>query len=109
MGGPPVYYHTGDAGELFCSSHISLLRQAGVVLREDKSKLPEFFVYRVVLPPSTFFEGVDQVPVGATIRLRLIDHRWRAIDLNYPLLSPAQPQEQIDDVDQVSRQTLQLL
>jgi asparagine synthetase B (glutamine-hydrolysing) len=109
MGGPPVYYHTNDAGELFCSSHISLLRQAGVVLRENKRILPEFFVYRTVLPPSTFFEGVDQVPVGATIRLRLMDRRWRAIDLNYPLLSPAQPQEQIDDVDQVSRQTLQLL
>ena len=109
MGGRPVYYHTSDTGELFCSSHISILRQSGVELRESKRILPEFFVYRCVMPPSTFFEGVYQVPGGATIRLSLMDRRWRVLELKYPLLSLPRPHDQIDNVDQVSRRALELL
>ncbi len=35
MGGRPIYYHLNPAGDLFCSSHISLLRQAGIALHES--------------------------------------------------------------------------
>jgi hypothetical protein len=44
--GIPLYYHTNSYGEFFCSTHVRLLREAGVTILEDTDSLPEFFVYR---------------------------------------------------------------
>ena len=109
MGGRPVYYHFNSSGELFCSSHVFLLSQAGVLLRENKRSLPEFFIYQYVLPPNTLFEGVAQIPGGATIRIGLIDDRWHLTDLTYHNLSPARLGGRLQDADDVAHRARELL
>jgi hypothetical protein len=58
LSGRPVYYHLTREGEFFCSTHISMLRKAGVTLEENTRVLPEFFVYRYVMPPSTLYKDI---------------------------------------------------
>ena len=42
ISGRPIYYHQNAKGEFFCSTHISLLRNAGVSIEENADALPEF-------------------------------------------------------------------
>ena len=35
LSGRPIYYHINTKGEFFCSTHISLLRSAGVKIEEN--------------------------------------------------------------------------
>ena len=53
LSGRAIYYHLNQKGEFFCSTHISMLRKAGVPIKENVDVLPEFFTYRIVMPPQT--------------------------------------------------------
>jgi len=51
--GRSIYYYLNEKGEFFCSTyHISMLRKAGVPIRENIDVIPEFFYisYRGCLP-----------------------------------------------------------
>ena len=65
VGGRPLYYYFGPRGKFFCSTHISMLATAGVRLEENREVLPEYFVYRFVMPPQTMFRGVLDLPPGS--------------------------------------------
>ncbi len=65
LGGRPLYYHLGPGGEFYCSTHIDMLAAAGVRLEENRDVLPEYFVYRVVMPPQTLFRGILDLPPGS--------------------------------------------
>jgi asparagine synthetase B (glutamine-hydrolysing) len=71
ISGRPIYYHINPAGEFFCSTQISLLREAGVIIRENKEALPEFFVYRLVMPPRTLYKDVGQLMAGGRAVIKL--------------------------------------
>ena len=75
IGGRPLYYHTNVKGEFFCSTHISLLRKAGVIIEEDTSVLPEFFVYRFVMPPKTLYKDIRHLFAGGQIHLKIINDK----------------------------------
>jgi asparagine synthase (glutamine-hydrolysing) len=71
MSGRPIYYHINSKGEFFCSSHIFLLRTAGVPIEENIDVLPEFFVYRCVMPPNTLYKNINQLPLGCRLKVSL--------------------------------------
>ena len=75
--GLPLYYHINDDGEFFCSTHIALLRKAGVDILEDSEVLAEFFVYRCVMPPSTLYKGIKRIQHGGTIEVSLREDGWQ--------------------------------
>ncbi|MGA2159120.1 MAG: asparagine synthetase B family protein [Dehalococcoidia bacterium] len=64
ISGRPIYYHINTRGEFFCSTHISMLRKAGVAIEENKEVLPEFFVYRYVMPPVTLYRNIFRMAAG---------------------------------------------
>jgi len=37
---------------------------AGVKINENKECLPEYFVYRFLMPPNTLFDNIYQLPPG---------------------------------------------
>ncbi len=67
MSGRPIYFHENAEGEWFISSRVTDLAHCGVVLRENRSALPEYLVYRVVLPPKTLYEGIAAVTKGSDL------------------------------------------
>jgi hypothetical protein len=69
MSGRPIYYHINSNGEFFCSTHITLLRKAGVPIEENIHVLPEFFVYRNVMPPNTLYKNINQLSLGCQLQL----------------------------------------
>jgi asparagine synthetase B (glutamine-hydrolysing) len=67
VGGRPLYYCLDPVGQFYCSTHIRMIRAAGVPIRENREVLPEYFLYRCVMPPATLFEGIEQVPLGGSL------------------------------------------
>lgn len=62
LSGQPIYYHFSANGDFFAASHIRLLQDVGVRLEADESVLPEFLVYRCVMPPRTLYREIFDVP-----------------------------------------------
>lgn len=75
ISGRPMYYHLNSQGEFFCSSHISLLRKAGVEIRENEEVLPEFFIYRYVMPPQTLYKNILRIRNGCRLHITFSDER----------------------------------
>ena len=40
ISGRPIFYHVNQKGEFFCSTHISILRKAGVTIEENDEVIP---------------------------------------------------------------------
>ena len=71
--GRPIYYHINSRGEYYCSTHISMLKEAGVIIQENTSVLPEFFVYRYITPPKTLYKNINQLLIGSKLHIALIN------------------------------------
>ena len=71
ISGRPVYYHLGSNGEFFVSTHIRLLRQAGVVIEENVEVVPELLIYRTVAPPRTLYRAIQQLPAAGQILVQI--------------------------------------
>ncbi len=67
--GRPIYYYLNSKGEFFSSTHIKVLRIAGVPIQENTQLLPEFFTYRFVLPPNTLYKDIFQLTIGDIIHI----------------------------------------
>lgn len=65
--GRPVYYRIKENGDFFCSTHINLLKKSGIEMVENIDVLPEFFMYRYVIPPNTLFKNIFQLSAGEKI------------------------------------------
>lgn len=72
ISGRAIYYHINKNGEIFCSTHISMLRKAGIAIEENSGLLPEFFVYRYVIPPNTLYKNIRQVSAGGRLLVRFV-------------------------------------
>ncbi len=80
MFGLPIYFVATDS-EVVCSTHVRLLRQAGIELKEDARTLPEYFVYRYVSPPKTLFQSVNCIPIGGSLRFRIDGDRAKVDEI----------------------------
>jgi hypothetical protein len=70
ISGRPIYYHLDSKGNFYCSTHISMLRQAGVGIRENMMALPEFFVFCSTMPPQTLYENIWQLNLGSRLYVK---------------------------------------
>ena len=77
ISGQPIYYTLNTTGELFCSTHISMLRRAGVRIEENTKVLPELFVYDYVIPPQTLYKNIHEIPSGSRLIIDLTDSNVR--------------------------------
>ena len=81
--GRPIYYHVNDLGEFYSSTHVSLLREFGVPIEENSRVLPEFFVYRFVMPPSTLYKGIKSVVFGMYLKFVFKNKKWSITGESY--------------------------
>jgi asparagine synthetase B (glutamine-hydrolysing) len=107
ISGRPVYYHINSASEFFCSTHIALLRKAGVTISENPKALPEFFVYRYIMPPRTLYKDIEQLVAGGRLFVEFDDGRWRIKKVS--IFEPPEPDNKYSSLKKISEQTLHLL
>ncbi|MCX6664578.1 MAG: asparagine synthase-related protein, partial [Euryarchaeota archaeon] len=81
--GRPVYYYINTKGEFFCSTHISMLRTAGVPIEENIDVLPEFFVYRYVMPPNTLYKKIEQLLGGGQLQIKIENDKCMVQSTDY--------------------------
>jgi len=79
ISGRPLYYHINKQGEFFCSTHISLLKQSGIKLKENKKVIPEFFIYRYIMPPNTLYQDIYRILNGDFLKLKFNNEKWTII------------------------------
>ena len=106
IAGRPMYYHINPAGEFFCSTHISLLRTAGVPIKENIDVLPEFFVYRFVMPPNTLYKNIFQLNAGDHLQIKFAQDKATASDIQHYMLPQSKDQ---NNMSLVIEQTYTLL
>lgn len=108
MCGTTMYYYISSRGDFVCSTHISLLRQAGVPIEENVEALPEFFVYRFVMPPQTLYKDIFSLPFGAHLTFEMARDGCRLIR-NETYSPPIRSVERIWDPRSAAETTLQYL
>jgi asparagine synthetase B (glutamine-hydrolysing) len=106
ISGRPIYYHINSAGEFFCSTHIRLLREAGVKIQENQKALPEYFVYRLIMPPRTLYKDIEQLLAGSRISIEL-NNKCQIKPISQ--FDPPEPDKKYSSLKECSEQTLHLL
>jgi len=103
LSGRPIYYHINSKGELFCSTHISMLRKAGVKIEENRMVLPEFFVYRHIMPPQTLYKNIKQLLVGSRLYIKFLN--GKCIIKAISNVSLPKQDKKLDSIENIARQT----
>jgi len=106
LSGRPIYYHINSKGEFFCSTHISLLRTAGVPIEENLCALPEFFVFRFVMSPSTLYKDIFQLCAGDQLQIKIKNNKanlHKIYNYNPPKLNDKK------NINIITEQTIELL
>ena len=108
ISGRPIYYHIDPKGNFFCSTHISMLRKAGVAIEENTDVLPEYFCFGYVMSPATFYKKISQLLAGSQLTIEFEHDKWKIGHIkNYS--PPTPPPEMNDDVGDISNTTLNLI
>jgi asparagine synthase (glutamine-hydrolysing) len=76
----PVYYHRGQ-GVFHCSSHLRPFKAEGVKFEFDDDLLPEFLVYRYVMPPKTLLRNISSIPGGCGLIIDIESGNTRNFNL----------------------------
>ena len=79
ISGRAIYYYLSKEGEFFCSTHIWLLRNAGVPINENVKLLPEFFIYRYIIPPQTLYENIRQLIIGEKLGVKFVNEKCKIV------------------------------
>ena len=106
ISGRPIYYHINSSGEFFCSTHISLLRSAGVPIEENIDVLPEFFVFRFVLPPNTLYKNIFQLCPGDQLQIKFSNNKDHVFSIDHYI--PPEPRDK-NDINVISEHTFNFL
>jgi len=106
ISGRPIYYHINSAGEFFCSTHISLLRTAGVPIQENTDVLPEFFMYRFVMPPNTLYKDIFQLFTGDQLQIKIEHNKATISGISHYI--PPEPEDK-NNIDLVIEHTYKYL
>jgi asparagine synthetase B (glutamine-hydrolysing) len=78
----PLYYLNNES-MFFSSSHLQRFTDNGLRIELDQRALPEFYVYRFIMPPRTLFEDIYYLPGGWCLTVDLnegkpqLENRWR--------------------------------
>ena len=107
LSGRPIYYHINSKGELFCSTHISMLRKAGVKIEENRMILPEFFVYRHIMPPQALYKNIKQLLVGSRLYIKFLN--GKCIIKAISNVSLPKKDKKLDSIENIARQTAHYL
>jgi asparagine synthetase B (glutamine-hydrolysing) len=108
ISGRPIYYHINHRGEFFCSTHLSMLRTAGVPIIENTSALPEFFIYRYVMPPQTLYKDINQLTTGRKLLIKLISGKWKIVkEIQYNPFSTTN--QEVNSIDTIVKDAINLL
>jgi len=107
ISGRPIYYHTNSRGEFFCSTNISLLRTAGVSIEENVEVLPEFFIYRYVMPPNTLYKDIHHLFTGSQLQVVVLNGRCKIQSIEY--YHPPEQNQKIKSIKNSSKQVHNLL
>jgi len=83
ISGRPIFYCINPQGEFYCSTHISLLRRAGIPIAEDPTTLPEFFIYRHIMPPRTLYKNIKRILIGGKLVVRLVSDKATIYSITY--------------------------
>lgn len=97
--GRPIYYHnTGST--LLLSTSVRKLRDNGIKIRENTPLLPEFFVYRYVIPPNSLYKNIKRLESGSTLKIRVGDRIKIGVGDYYPPkdILDKDPREYIGDL-----------
>jgi asparagine synthase (glutamine-hydrolysing) len=70
-GGRPLYYHLAANGDFYASTHITLLRDAGIPIEENREAVPELLVYRYVMPPRTLYQNITRLSFGGQLHVKI--------------------------------------
>jgi asparagine synthetase B (glutamine-hydrolysing) len=107
LSGGPIYYYINSEGEFFCSSHIHLLRSAGVPIEENTEVLPEFFIYRYVMPPFTLYKNIFHLYSGGQLEIRLSEDKCKIQSLQH--YDAPGPDQNIKSIRTSSKKTFDLI
>lgn len=108
LSGRPIYYSIDPSGNFFCSSHIHLLRLSGVPIQENFDVLPEFFVYRYVMPPQTLYKDIYQIITGSKVCIKLKNGKWNKVcEETYNPISSIEKQH--ESLDKIADNTINFL
>ena len=107
ISGRPIYYHLNRQGDFFCSTHISLLRKAGVPIEENIDVLPEFFMYRYVIPPNTLYKNINHLFSGGRLQIRILDGRCKIQSLDH--YEPPMQNKKIKSINNSSKKVYDYL
>jgi len=83
ISGRPIFYHLNPKGDFFCSTHISLLRTAGVPIEENPENIPEFFIYRYVMPPQTLYKNINHLFTGGRLLIKIVNGKCKIHSLDH--------------------------
>ena len=86
ISGRPIFYYLTQKGEFFCSTHISMLRKTGIKIEENIDVLPEFFVYRLVMPPHTLYKNIYRLPMGGRLYINISNGKCKIQSLDHFIL-----------------------
>jgi asparagine synthase (glutamine-hydrolysing) len=98
ISGRPIFYTIDSKGNFFCSTHISLLRTAGVAIEENTTVLPEFYIYRHIMPPNTMYKNIYRLLLGERLRVRFDNGKCIIHPIDYYI--PPQENQKIISVSQ---------
>ena len=98
ISGRTIYYYIQNGSEFYCSTHIFLLRSLGVNLEENRDVLPEFFVYRYVMPPNTLYRGIKKMSFGERLKFSLSNGGISVKSSHFVFPEPKKREESIDKI-----------
>jgi asparagine synthetase B (glutamine-hydrolysing) len=107
ISGRPVYYHIDLEGGFYCSTHISLLRKVGIAIEENSKVLPEYFVYRFVMPPQTLYKNIKQLVAGSRLRVSLLSEKYEVVGVDQ--YEPPNPTEEDCTIASATTKTFAIL
>jgi asparagine synthase (glutamine-hydrolysing) len=105
--GRAIYYYISSEGDFYCSTHIFMLRKAGVPIEENTGVLPEFFVYRYIMPPQTLYKNIKQMVFGSRLSVKLSAAKCRIAGVEE--YNPPEPIQNNSNLANISAHTFELL
>jgi asparagine synthetase B (glutamine-hydrolysing) len=104
--GGTLYYVADPRGNFYCSTRISLLRDAGVPMAENRAVIPELLCYTYVTPPNTMFANIKRLLLGGRMSFELKDGRFEQASQQFFVPTVAEQRGSDSGVEQASEAML---
>jgi len=81
--GRELYYQVDPKGNFYCSSHISLLKKAGIKIEENTSAISEYFMYSYIAPPKTFYKNIIRLSSENQLIIKILNKKCKIKSIKY--------------------------